>query len=588
MIIIKNNQKFGISIGDTENAAQVEASPHVLFSNSKDEASQELIVNSSNISAMENLIGMAGGSQSNTVAPNNGSVENAQSEFATIEQEATVIYSNKSNRVSEITNLSAEEEDALLKIDGDTEENDVEFNEDFLLAGSTDEEDESKIDPAYDLNVPNTEPAKYQSVEECILNPSDIANLNELQQIAQISNNSISEAVDSIYNDLINDLDTSDSCNIGMGATTGGDESNYNETSAHDQEFSVLHASSSTESNDATEISQTYDLHNVTVEPTEETIVISSQEQPNLVDLCDNDSTFGNDSNAVQSHSQEYSPCMAANEDKSDVILGKLLSLEFLYVKDVLYKPASFTIMNDELESKSVANEWQRNDSPRDVDAISQSVDKMRNVQMHPIIADVTFENLNESSLNEERLLEKSETCNQCVITATTTSDANAKLNEIEKENSCDTNDGRISDLCGFGEEFSSEMNLIDHQKPATQKDCLDTVDNSLNDVDQIECERIEIVSEALQPSTTTVCALNTSHCSAILGASELGGLLSTLPDSTLNDHTNDNYSIGPTAVSDESTKVHSKGKTVFVYSILFRCSAESRLHICIVNELYL
>lgn len=298
---------------------------------------------------MENLIEATGSSQSNVDVQNNST--------ATIEQVATAIGSNKSNRVSDITNLSAEEEDALLKIDGDAEVDDEEFNEDFLLAGSTDEEGDPKIDPTHELNVPNNEPTQREPVDECVEecfgNSSDIV---ESEQEIQISNDSSSKAVDLFYENLINDLNESDLHNPAEEVITIADESNCNETSTHDEEFSSLHASSSY-SDDATKIDEEFDQHNAIGEITDEIIVLSSQEQSNIVGSCDADadSTFGNASytavrqeannfNVNQSISQEYSPQLitASTEENVDVIPGKLLSLNSLPKKNANFQSNPF------------------------------------------------------------------------------------------------------------------------------------------------------------------------------------------------------------------------------------------------------
>lgn len=289
-----------------------------MHSNLSDETlSKQLTAASPIVSAMENLIETVGSSQSSADVRNNSTVNVA-------DQEASTIASNKSHRVSGITNLSAEEEDALLKIDGDAEENDDEFNEELLLAGSTDDEDESTVDPESRLDAPNIEPAKCQSVEECNANPSAIEISDEIQQNASISQTSSAEAVDSIYNDLINDLDECGSNKADMAVKATADESDCIESSTH--EFGALHASSSSDSDNATGIDGELELHNVT----DDVIVISSQEHSNSVGLGDADSTFANasglvvsqdpnDSEIVQSHSQEYSPQMVASiEEKSD------------------------------------------------------------------------------------------------------------------------------------------------------------------------------------------------------------------------------------------------------------------------------
>lgn len=282
---------------------------------------------------MENLIEATDCSQSNVDVQNNST--------ATIVQDATAIESNKSNRVSDITHLSAEEEDALLKIDGDTEVDDEEFNEDFLLAGSTDEEGEPKIDPIHELNVPNNEPAQCEPVdgcvEECFGYSSDIVDSNELEQERK---DSPSKAVDLFYEDLINDLNESDSRNPTVEVITVADESNCNEESTHDNEFSSLHACSSY-SDDATKIDEEFDHQNAIGEITDEIIVLSSQEQSNIVGSydADADSTFGNTSYTTvsqeadnfkvnQSTSQAHLPQLitASTEEDVDIIPGKLLS----------------------------------------------------------------------------------------------------------------------------------------------------------------------------------------------------------------------------------------------------------------------
>lgn len=287
-------------------------------------------MNSSSTSSEKNAIETAIGSRSNAFASNDSTEPKVESELAVTEQDANISGWNKSNRVSEITNLSAEEEDALLKIDGDTEENGDEFNEDLLLAESTDEEGDSKIDLSYEIVTPNTEPTKHQIGKEYDLTTSDMVASNKLQQTTRVGNISLSEAVDSFLNDLVNNIDESDSCNPTREANAGTDQSNYNETLVQDQEFSALHVSSSSDSGDITEINETIVGHNATVEPTEPQL----PEETKPVVLCDTDSTITDVSYSavIQSHSPEYSSCVASSnqKEKSDDIPGRLLPLSFL------------------------------------------------------------------------------------------------------------------------------------------------------------------------------------------------------------------------------------------------------------------
>lgn len=310
-----------------------------MFSTLKDVPStkQLIVVESTTLSAMENFTGTDGHSQSNAVIDNNSTANNRQLEIETIEHEAATLDSNKSSLVSKITNLSAEEEDALLTTDGDTEENDDEVNEDLLLAESEDDEADTKGDPSFQLQQtsPLTEPTKRQSGEECDVNPSDIVTSNEMDQI---SINFPAEAADSIMNDLINDLDQSDS-HMSSIEKIAGDDDTCNESSIHDQEFSSLHATSSSDSDNATKTDADFSLHNAAVEIDDEVIVLSSQEQSTHVVLCDTNSTFGNasylavsqdaiDSTVEQRHPQESSPHVtASNQETSDMTAGKLLPL---------------------------------------------------------------------------------------------------------------------------------------------------------------------------------------------------------------------------------------------------------------------
>lgn len=296
-----------------------------------------MIEESSTLSAMENLTGTDCHSQSNADIQNNSIADDAQLEIETIEHEASPLDSSKTSRVSKITNLSAEEEDALLTADGDTEEDDNEVNEDLLLAESEDDEANPNIDPSYELQTtsPLTEPKKRQSGEESDVNPSDIVTSNEMDPI---SNDIPAEAADSIINDLINDLERSDSRKQSMEQISGADDT-CNESSIHDPEFSSLHASSSSDSDDATKIDADFSLQNATVEMDDEVIVLSSQEQSTHVVLCDTNSTFGNasysavsedanDFKVMQSQSQETSSHLtASNQETTDMTAGKLFPL---------------------------------------------------------------------------------------------------------------------------------------------------------------------------------------------------------------------------------------------------------------------
>lgn len=279
---------------------------------------------------MENLTETDGHSQSNADIQNNSTANDVQLKTETIAHEAATRDASKSSRVSRITNLSAEEEDALLTADGDTEGNDDEVNEDLLLAESEDDEGEPNIHLSYEMQetLPLTVPAKRQGAGECDVNPSDIVTSKELDQI---SNNFPAEAAESIINDLINDLDRSDSGKEAMDDTC-------NESSILDPEFSSLHAYSSSDSDDATKTDADFSVHNASADIDDEVIVLSSQEQSTQVILCDTNSTFGNasysavsqnanDSKVMQSHSQESSTHLTpSNEQTSDMTAGKLLS----------------------------------------------------------------------------------------------------------------------------------------------------------------------------------------------------------------------------------------------------------------------
>lgn len=474
-----------------------------MFSTSKDGTStKQLIVESSTLSAMENLTGTDGHSQSNADVQNNSTANDVQLKSETIEHEAATLDSRKSSRVSKITNLSAEEEDALLTADGDTEGNDDEVNEDLLLAESEDDEHDPNIDLSYEMQqtLTLTVPAKRQGAGESNVNPSDIVTSKELDQI---SNNYPAEAAESIINDLINDLDQSDSGKEAMENIAAADDT-CNESSILDPEFSSLHASSSSDSDDATKIDADISIHNASVDIDDEVIVLSSQEQSTHVILCDTNSTFGNasysavsqdanDSKVIQSHSQESSTHLTApNERTTDITAGN----------------------ND----------------------ISQPLGVMQNVGTLATVADAAFENPNESSISTK----PSEVCEASAITASTTSDINIATNlsetqfEIENENSCDPNDDRMSDLCGIGAVLLSESNLEVQVEPTSQTVCPDTASNPVDDVGQIECDLSEVNSDAVQSNRTETGAINTSQSidrSTVLDGLEVNAFLDTLGD---------------------------------------------------------
>lgn len=264
-------------------------SPCTLFSATKDRQS---FVKSLNTSAMESPVATTTCVEDKT--PNNNFVQSTQSEMELIEQEASPIEANKSNRISEITNLSAEEEEALLRIDGDAEGADDEFNEDLLLAGSTDDESEAKAERDDDATAPNANAEKHQIVEEC---DSETVTSDEPQQSAQVSD-SPSQVVESIYNDLINDLNNSSKSTIEVNGNIG--EPNCDTSAANDPEFSALHASSSSESD--------IDSSNVpTHRPDDDSMVLSSQNQSNIAESSQIDASIANASHIAQ-HSESVAP----------------------------------------------------------------------------------------------------------------------------------------------------------------------------------------------------------------------------------------------------------------------------------------
>lgn len=244
--------------------------------------------------------------KSNADIQKNSIMDEAESQLIAIGQESKA-DSNNSKRISEITNLSAEEEDALLKVDGDTEGNDDEFNEDLLLAGSTDDEAETKMESACQSNVPTIEPAICQSFDE----------------FNQIASNSRSDAVDSIYNDLFNDFEKNNTCNP-ISEDTVGDESDLKAYTSHDLEFSSLHASSSSDSiGSPTNIERidrriATDNSHPSVEPSNEIVVISSGEPSNFVRLFDsNVGISAHTSHSVLNHDTSECIVMPSHLDES-------------------------------------------------------------------------------------------------------------------------------------------------------------------------------------------------------------------------------------------------------------------------------
>lgn len=239
--------------------------------------------------------------------PNNNSVRSPHAEIEIIEQDALPIEANKSNRISEITNLSAEEEEALLRIDGDAEGANDEINEDLLLAGSTDDEDEVKAEADVDTTATNADAEKHQIVEEC---DTKTVTSDEPYQSAQISA-SPSEVVESIYNDLINDLNNSGKSTIEVNGNV--DESNCDTSAASEPEFCALHASSSSESDIDNEIAS----RNVTTDhPDDDSIVLSSQHQSNLAESSQIDASIANASHVAQ-HSESVAPWNDVELDES-------------------------------------------------------------------------------------------------------------------------------------------------------------------------------------------------------------------------------------------------------------------------------
>lgn len=582
--------EFANRLADAENAAGVEASPFVLFSDSSDNGtlSKQTIAESPIVAAMENLIDAAGGSQPSADVQNNSTME-------IVEQNVTPnAAANKSHRVSEITNMSAEEEEALLKIDGDTEVNDDEFNEEMLLAGSTDDEDQPEAEFECELAAPNIEAENGQRVEQCDINPPANGNSDEKPQTAS------DKVVESIYNDLTKNFDESRKSALAV------NESGCTDTSTN--EFSALHASSSSDSDHATEIDGELDA---SVEPANDTIVISSQEESNVVDSDDADSTYGNasclvvspdanDSTEMQSHSPEHTPQLAAtNEEKSDINPGKVLSPQHKW--NIFHSPFSplSAVLNDELLSEPIPTEEQCNDSRLDTNENSHEIDEVPNDELASVIADGAFENSNESIAHEQDDAKTSEPCDASVVTGATTIAENvptgAELAEgqcdIEKQNPLEST-APMSDMCGIVKEVASESNSQDHHEPASQTDSPDTANQSV-----VESEPIDDSNEAIQSVATKMDALSTSESidqSMIVEESEVNALSDTLADSESNaqteneivhsseiaDSTIQSAEIIPepvsldateqVAVSEESTEEHSIGKITSEKSILF------------------
>lgn len=227
-----------------------------------------------------------------------------------------------------------------------------------------------------------------------------------------------------------------------------------------------------------------------------------------------------------------------------------------------------FTVVDDELNPEMVADD-------RDVNDISQS-----------IIANEPFENPNETSFHEQNLTNAPEVSDEFAITATPTTDANVPMTmsealfAIDNENLHDSN-AEMSEVCGVG-----EKNSPDDHKPSQQTACPDTVDNSVNDGNQIEDELYENISESLPSTVTKTEAQRSSESinnSAIFEGTEVNAFLDALAGSESNDdtankimHSNENIpeivSVNVTeqfAVSDEQTEVEDKGKITFKIVII-------------------
>lgn len=237
----------------------------------------------------------------------------------------------------------------------------------------------------------------------------------------------------------------------------------------------------------------------------------------------------------------------------------------------------------DELDSKSVAN-----DCSRDANDIPQSsVVVKENVETLATMADGAFGNPIEWSSPTKT----AEVCETSAIAASTRSDIDAATNlpetqyEIEKEHSSDSSDV----LCGIGAELWSESNLLQQDKPESPTDCPDTAIDSVNDVDQIECELFENNSDDLQLNRTESSAMNTSQSigrPAVLDGLEVNAFLDILADTGVNNQTEDKIlhsneiddnsiqhietipergSLNATVGADEPTEVHERGKIIFV-----------------------
>lgn len=323
-------------LADAEHCVRVNASSHVLLTTPKRQTiAQQINAKSVNISTMEKSIAMAAsdGNQSHASVHIDNTIGN--DEFDGDEQATEMVIDlEKSKQVSDVTNLSAEEEEALLRIESDAVEMnaDVEdMNEDALLAGCTDDDSDTKS----------------ETVSQAIAGQS--ANGAEPTKMTENEEKAVA-VVHSYFTDVIDGIVESiepETMNAAQLESNTFVESSVldatNDISSTDNEFDALHASSSWE--------ETIKLNDETscFDQSDDVIVLSSQDQSQSIldDTVDNasESVVFNigDSTVVQllGHDRTITTEGKSSEAVEDVEMNERASVKTEEV--VFVKPMSST-----------------------------------------------------------------------------------------------------------------------------------------------------------------------------------------------------------------------------------------------------
>lgn len=502
---------------DGEDAILVEESPTISTSNSKGEetSSHQSIVDSSHISPMEDATEIATLCHSIADASTNSTYTNVQSVDGSDDADAAILDSDKSNRVSEITNLSAEEEDALLKIEGDTEVNDDDMNEDMLLAESADEEEDPEINENFSENVPNCGSTTQQTGDECETSFSNIVGSNE---IASTANDLPSEAVDSIFNEIMANLDT---CENLAAVNTDADESSINDTTKNDREFDSLHVSSSSE--------------------LDESAGFAAITEPAL--------TESNDAECNADPINQSTSDWSTNDLSRIEVPGKILHTHNSHLNSLLNSltPANHELLSDPAHAVNNESACNENDKPH-------AVERLPNMEANPIIddssisfpggwtvdfsGDVIVENVENvssvpdvSEINQQSDTETFESINYAAAAENASPDVEQTPVTLYEQSEVDNGVSIDSDAAGAADINASPKEII----PETNSQ---DYSNTAYPVPMADGELIELDSTVLQPDANKMDAVDIPESTVIHEQLDSGELWNASANAALESHT--------------------------------------------------